>query len=109
MRTSHGKFYKTLVDKEKDNLTECISRMALKLSPAEGIEGMGFDIIDDEDDNEMIPALNPVARRALLGYHGQGPVNSLGFVAEIVFKGALIYWNDIRFSIQKCCKNCITR
>ena len=44
---SHGKFYKTLGDKEKDNLTECISRMAFRLSPPEGIEGMDRQILED--------------------------------------------------------------
>jgi hypothetical protein len=103
MRTSHGKFYKTLVDKEKDNLAECISRMALRLSPPEGLEGMDrqiFDIIDDEDGHEIITALNPVARRALLGYYGRSLMTSLGLVAELILKGDE-YTNAIKGKISE--------
>jgi hypothetical protein len=39
------------------------------------------------ENDEIITALNPVARRSLLGYHGIGLMNSLGFVAELVLKG----------------------
>jgi hypothetical protein len=102
MMESHGKFCKTLVDKEV-NLKECISRMALGLSPPEGLFGMDrliFDIIDDEYGNEIITALNPVSRRALLGYHGQGLMASLGFVAEIVLKGTN-YPNKIKGKISE--------
>jgi len=84
-------------------LAECISRMALRLSPPEGIDGMDrqiFDIIDDEDGDEIIAALNPVARRALLGYHGQGLMTSLGLVAEIVLKGT-DYPNSIKGKISE--------
>jgi hypothetical protein len=100
-------FTKRLVDTEKDNLFECISRMALMISPPEGIEGMDrqiFDIIDDEDGGKIITALNPVARRALLGFHGKNLMTSLGFVAEIVLKGKG-YSNDIK---GKICEMYIT-
>jgi hypothetical protein len=103
MRTSHGKFCDKLSDEKKLNLKECISRMALRLSPPEGIEGMDrqiFDINDDEGGDEIITALNPVARRALLGYHGQGLMASLGFVAEIVLKGT-DYPNNIKGKISE--------
>ena len=69
MRNSHGKFYTKLVDKARDNLTDCISRMARGLSPPKELKGMDrelFVIMDDEDGHEIITALNPVARRALL-------------------------------------------
>ena len=97
MMESHGKFYKKLVDKEKDNLAECISRMALGLSPPEGLVGMDrqlFDIVPSQIGNEIITTLNPVARRSLLGYHGKGLLTSLGLVAELVFNGD--YTNDTK-------------
>ncbi|OAJ44131.1 hypothetical protein BDEG_27396 [Batrachochytrium dendrobatidis JEL423] len=104
MAFSHGKFYKTLIDKEKDNLAECISRMALRLSPPEGLVGMDrqiFDIIEDGDTgHKIITALNPVARRALLYYHGRGLMTSLGFVAEIVLKET-DYPNSIKGKISE--------
>jgi hypothetical protein len=83
MAESHGKFYKTLVDKEKYNLAECISRMALGLSPPAIVVGMDrqlFHIVtDDENGVKLITALNPVARLALISFHGL--LTSLGFVA----------------------------
>lgn len=91
MRFSHGKFCDKLSEEKKNNLKECISRMALGLSPPEGLEGMDrqlFDIVPcDDNGDEIIKSLNPAARRALLGYHGQGLVTSLGLVAELVLKG----------------------
>ena len=75
MMGSHGRYYKMLIDRERDNLAECIARMLLGVSPPEGLIGMDkifFDIIKDDDSgHEIITALNPVARRALLCYHGK--------------------------------------
>lgn len=98
MMASHGKFYRKLVDKEKDNLEECISRMALEISPPEGLVGMDcqlFDIVQDEKGDEIITALNPVARRALLFYHRQNQLNSLKMVLELVLQSKQ-YSNDIK-------------
>ena len=97
MAESHSKFYKKLVDKEKDNLAKCISRMALELSPPKTKVGMDrqlFDIILDIDNTQIITALNPVARDALITYHGQGLMTSLDLVAELVFNGD--YTNDTK-------------
>ncbi len=41
----------------------------------------------NEDRHETITALNPIARQALLGYHGQDLTSSLAFVAELVLTG----------------------
>jgi hypothetical protein len=68
--------------------------MALALPPPKGLVGMDrqlFDIVRDID-TSIITALNPVARDALITYHGQGLVTSLGLVAELVFNGD--YTND---------------
>jgi hypothetical protein len=103
MSSSHGKFYKTLVDKERMNLEECISRMALGLSPPEILVGMDrqlFDIVLDDDNEQVINALNPIARRALLGYHGVGLITSLRFVAELVLKG-IDYTNSMKGKISE--------
>ncbi|KAJ3322127.1 hypothetical protein HDV06_003578 [Boothiomyces sp. JEL0866] len=86
---SHGKFYKRFVIKEVENLGECISRMALCMSPPEidvGMDHQLFDIVQNEDGSKVITALNPIARRALLAYHGKGLITSLGMVAEIVLQ-----------------------
>ena len=94
---SHGKFYKKLVDKERDNLAECISRMALSMPPPNlkvGMDRQIFEIVSGEKGDKIIQALNPVARRALLGYHGQGIKSSLELVAELVFDGD--YTNDTK-------------
>jgi hypothetical protein len=54
-----------------------------------------FDIVLDEFGQQIITVLNPVARRALLEYHGQSLIASLGFVAEIVLRESG-YTNDTR-------------
>ncbi|KAJ3308025.1 hypothetical protein HDV04_001944 [Boothiomyces sp. JEL0838] len=95
---SHGKFYKRLITKEIENLENCISRMALCLSPPKikiGMDRQLFDIVQNEDGSKVITALNPVARDALITYHGKGLITSLGMVAEIVLKGA-DYSNDTK-------------
>jgi hypothetical protein len=79
--------------------------MALKMTPPEGLEGMDrqlFDIIkDDETGTEIITALNPVARRALLGYHGKDTlIRSLTIVAELVLIGSE-YTNAIKGKISE--------
>ena len=75
MTQSHGKFYDTLVDRKRDNLAQCVSRMALGLSPPNSRLGMDqqlFHIIkEDNAGHEMIAARNPVAREALLLFHGK--------------------------------------
>ena len=103
MMESHGKFCDKLSEEKKINLKECISRMALGLSPPKGLVGMDrqlFDIIKDKEDHEIITALNPIARRSLLGYHGQSLMTSLGFVAELVLKGKN-YPNSIKGKISE--------
>ncbi|KAK6093400.1 hypothetical protein MT418_006026 [Batrachochytrium dendrobatidis] len=77
--------------------------MALRLSPPEiniGMDRQLFNIIEDEDGHKIITALNPVARRALLGYHGRGLMTCLGFLAEIVLKGTY-YPNSIKGKISE--------
>ncbi|KAI8895287.1 hypothetical protein BC833DRAFT_529645, partial [Globomyces pollinis-pini] len=94
---SHGKFCRKLSDEEKLNLKECISRMALGLSPPEGLEGMDrqiFDIIDDGNGHEIITALSPVGRDALITYYGRDLVTPLGLAAELVFQGG--FTNDTK-------------
>lgn len=94
----HGKFFKKLVVEEKNNLRECVSRMALGLSPPKGLMGMDrqiFDIVKNESNEDIITTLNPVARGALLEYHGQGLIRPLSLVAEIVFK-SISFTNDIK-------------
>jgi hypothetical protein len=89
MRESHSKFSDKLSDAKNLNLQECISRMALELPPPEGLEGMDrqlLDIIPDDHGDNIITALNPVARRCLLGYHGQGLTKSIGIVTELILK-----------------------
>lgn len=53
-----------------------------------------FDIVTVERGMKIITALNPVARRSLLGYHGKGLMDSLGLVTEIVIQGD--YTNDTK-------------
>ncbi|KAJ2986999.1 hypothetical protein HDV02_006406, partial [Globomyces sp. JEL0801] len=103
MGDNHGKFYKTLVDKEKDNLADCISRMALSMPPPKLIVGMDrqiFDIVPDVDGKDIITALNPVARDALITYHGKDLMNSLGVVAEIILKGTE-YTNALKGKVSE--------
>ncbi|KAJ3308246.1 hypothetical protein HDV04_001515, partial [Boothiomyces sp. JEL0838] len=86
---SHGKFYKRLITKEIENLENCISRMALCLSPPKtdfGMDHQLFDIIPDDNGFKVITALNPVARDALITYHGKALITSLEMVAEIVLQ-----------------------
>ena len=103
MMESHGKFCDNLSEEKMRNLKECISRMALGLSPPEGLVGMDrqlFDILLDDDNEQVINALNPIARRALLGYHGVGLMTSLGLVAELVLKGT-DYTNAMKGKISE--------
>ena len=103
MAETHGKFCDKLSEEKKLNLKECISRMALGLSAPEIVVGMDrqlFSIIEDGDTTYIITALNPIARDALITYHGQGLVTSLGVVAEIVLKGAE-YPNSIKGKISE--------
>ncbi|XJO77866.1 hypothetical protein BDV3_002391 [Batrachochytrium dendrobatidis] len=74
MAESHGKFCDKLSEEKKLNLKECISRMAFRMVPPEinvGMDRQLFDIVSDEHGAKIITALNPVARRSLLAYHGK--------------------------------------
>ncbi|KAI8893195.1 hypothetical protein BC833DRAFT_609271, partial [Globomyces pollinis-pini] len=97
MAIRHGIFCDKLSDEKKLNLKECISRMALGLSPPKTMTGMDqqlFDIVLCIDKTYIITALNPVAREALITYHGRGLVTPLGMAAELVFEGD--YTNDTK-------------
>ncbi|KAJ2995810.1 hypothetical protein HDV02_000387 [Globomyces sp. JEL0801] len=75
MAVSHAKFCDKLSAEKKLNLKECISRMALGLSPPKtkiGMDHQLFDIVPDIYGKDIITALNPVARDALITYHGHG-------------------------------------
>ena len=103
MAESHGKFFRKLLDQEKLNLNDCISRMALGMDPPEikvGMDRQLFDIIVDENGAKIITALNPVARRALIAFHGKDLMPSIGLVAEIVLNGA-DYNNSIKGKISE--------
>jgi hypothetical protein len=47
------------------------------------------NLTNGDTGHETITALNPIARRALISFHGHGLMNSLGLVAEIVLKNRL--------------------
>lgn len=103
MAKNHKKFYGSLEDKDKPNLYECISRMALGMVLPEidvGMDRQLFDIVPAEDGAKIITALNPVARRSLLAYHGIGLKTSLEIVAELVLKGNE-YTNSIKGKISE--------
>ncbi|KAJ3376379.1 hypothetical protein HDU84_000258 [Entophlyctis sp. JEL0112] len=108
MADSHGKFCCKLVSEEMLILKECVARMALGLTrPAisVGMDRELFDIIRQPKEghpnevDELIVALNPVARLALIGYHGQGFLTSLGLVTELVLKRD--YTQDVKGRITE--------
>ncbi|KAJ3190644.1 hypothetical protein HDU82_003879, partial [Entophlyctis luteolus] len=87
MADSHVKFCRKLVSQEMLFLKEYIARMALGLTRPDilvGIDRELFDIIRQPEEghpnkvDELIVALNPVARLALISCHGQGLLTSLG-------------------------------
>jgi hypothetical protein len=45
-----------------------------------------FNIVSDIDGVCIITALNPVARDALITYHGKELISSLGLVGDLVLK-----------------------
>ena len=82
---NHGRFENRIPDKHKANLRECVARMALNTSPPDNFAGFDrqiFDIIKNEEENDIIIALNPVAREALIRSHGIGMIENLDFVTE---------------------------
>ena len=92
-----------MVDKTRDNLAECISRMALCMDRPVidiGMDQQLFDIIQDEEGHEIIIALNPVARQALISFHRQGLLTSIGCVAEIVLNG-IDYPNSLKGKVSE--------
>ncbi|KAJ3025957.1 UNVERIFIED_CONTAM: hypothetical protein HDU68_006429 [Siphonaria sp. JEL0065] len=108
MAESHGKFCRKLPSEEMLNLKEYITHVALGLTRpvfSVGMDRQLFDIILQPKEgqpnkfDELIVALNPVARRALIGYHGQGLLTSLGLVAELVSRGD--YTQDVKGRIAE--------
>jgi hypothetical protein len=108
MANCHKKFYHTLLPKEILNLEECIARMALGLTrPAisVGMDRQLFNLIRQPKEGhhnefeELIVSLNPVARYALIGYHGQGLLTSLNLVTELVLSGD--YTQDVKGRIAE--------
>ena len=99
MCASHGKFCRRLMIEEKANLLECISRMALGLSPPKVLHGLDQQLFDIVGEME-ITALNPVARDALLAFHGQGLLTPLGLAAEVVLRNEA-FTNDTKGRIAE--------
>jgi hypothetical protein len=95
---AHGKFCDTLSKEKMANLKECISRMALGLNPPNLKVGMHyqiFDIVKDNSGQKLIISMNPVARDALIAYHGVGLLSNLRMVAELVLENP-DYTNDMK-------------
>ena len=72
MESQHSKFAKSLSENEHRNLVECVTNMILDLSPPSGIEGMDnllLDIIKNENNEEFITAINPIAQSVLHSHH----------------------------------------
>ena len=92
MAQSHALFCEKMSIQRERNLEECVSRMALGLSPPNSRVGMDqqlFDLIPDNTckGNFLLTALTLVARQALIAYHGEELLTVLGMVAGSVFKG----------------------
>jgi hypothetical protein len=63
--------------------------MALELSPPEndfGMDHLLFDIVTNENGNQIVQTLTPIARMALLKYHGESLITRLGLEAENAFE-----------------------
>jgi hypothetical protein len=89
MLQSHRKFCKTLSGKNLRNLDEWVSRMALELSPPKLDVGMDrelFDIVINENGGKIVCALNPIARKALLMYHGHDLITPLSLIGKHTFE-----------------------
>ncbi|KAJ3192119.1 hypothetical protein HDU82_003313, partial [Entophlyctis luteolus] len=108
MAESHGKFCHKLLSEEMLDVKEWIARMALGLTQPAVSVGMDrelFDIIRQPKEghpnefDELIVALNPVARLALILYHGQSLLTSLDWVAKLVLKGN--YTEDVKGRITE--------
>ena len=98
MILSHEKFVELLSDELKSNAEECVSRMALGLPPPWDDTGMDRELLDitcDENDQEVITALNPLARIALISHHGLDLLTCIGLVAELILKDNS-YTNDLK-------------
>ena len=96
-------FCDTLSNRNRDNVIECIVRMALELSPPDDLEGMDqqlFVIALDQNNQKVITSMNPVARRALFVYYGASLTTSLNFVAKVVLQGRK-YNNDLKGKISE--------
>ncbi len=104
MVESHSKFIRNLPEEVKLNLKECISRMALGLSPPVLSFGMDCELFviigDRKAGDRTITALNPVARRALILYHGRGLTTSLGSAAKKALK-RMDYTDAIKAKISE--------
>ena len=103
MRFDHKKFCNTLCPDDVWALEDCVSHMALGLSPPEGLEAMDrqlFHIVLDGNGGKIMSALSPVARLALLGRHRKSQLTHLGLVAEIILKEKL-YTNTIKGKISE--------
>jgi hypothetical protein len=88
MSQSHKKFYYSLFEEDRKNLEEFVSLMALELSPPKFDLGMDRDLLEivtNEEGKQIVSALNPIARKALLIYHGQSLIAPLGLVADKTF------------------------
>jgi hypothetical protein len=96
----HGKYFQSINGNArlKESLKKCVSHMALGLIPPPDIGGMDrqlFDITVDGNGRDIIAAINPIAREALLTSNCAEVLSSLEEVARMVLKDEL-YENDMK-------------
>ncbi|KAJ3069383.1 hypothetical protein HDU99_002954, partial [Rhizoclosmatium hyalinum] len=102
MGSSHGKFCDTLTAEKMLNLKECIARMVIGLpcpGLLVGIDHQLFDVTLQPKRGRSNEFLNPVARRTLITYYGQGLLSPLALVTELILKGDY-YTQDIKSQIS---------
>ncbi|KAI3659379.1 hypothetical protein MP638_001301 [Amoeboaphelidium occidentale] len=99
MAFTHNKFYLCLSDQQKRNLMECVSRMVLGVAPPNitiGMDRQLLDIVKDTDGHQTIVALNPVARDALISFHGELLIDPFRLVTEVVLGRGGYFTNDTK-------------
>jgi hypothetical protein len=102
---NHRKFVLTLtLPQDKKSLSDCISRMALRLPPPDDESGLDRQLLVaecDEQNIDILVTLNPVIYEAIMRFHSDTITDSLRLVTTLVFQDEVDYTNGTKGEIAE--------
>ena len=102
MDYNHANFFDSLSENNCRSFLDCVIMMFLEQQciGGEGMDKELFEIVKNQDGKKNIIAINPIARKTIIKYHGKSLVKPLDIKAQLIFKSPKAL-NDVKGKIAQ--------